>query len=290
MKDKSMIRALAFLVPLAVATPAFAADCTPTLLDVQSGRIYVAYDPFLNQDTSAAVSLDVQPGDCEDSNINFDIVSVDDPTAAAARGYEVAPQLRVDFVDPQGRSFSNWALPGERARPRSGARVPLSDVFRVLVRRGQAATPGTYQSQFLLRTLAEDGSVQAERPFTLILEALASVRIGSPLALLDFGTLEPGESVRLPMNTFANVTYQIRVDSERGWRLRSDGNTGDGGVPYSVWLQNTRLDGDTAAPVAVEPGANGFRPLELGVRIEPFSSQPAGTYRDYITVEVTPLS
>lgn len=289
MKDKSMIRALAFLVPFAVAAPAFAADCTPTLLEVQSGRIYVAYDPFLNQDTSSPVSLDVQPGDCEDSNINFEIVSVDDPTAAAARGYEVASQLRVDFVDPQGRSFSNWALPGERARPRSGSRVPLSDVFRVLVRRGQAAPPGTYQSQFLLRTLAEDGTVQSERPFTLVLETLASVRVGSPLTMLDFGTLEAGESVRLPMNTFANVTYEVRVDSERGWRLRSDENVGDG-VPYSVWLQNTRLDGQSAAPVAVEPGANGFRPLELGVRIEPFSSQPAGTYRDYITIEVTPLS
>ncbi len=289
MKELSMTRALAFLVPFAVAAPAFADPCTPTLLEVQSGRLYVAYDPFLNQDTSAPVSLDVQPGDCESANVNFDIVSVDDPTAAAARGYEIASQLRVDFVDPQGRSFSNWALPGERARPRNGARVPLSDVFRVLVRRGQAAPPGTYQSQFLLRTLDEDGAVLSERPFTLVLETLASVRVGSPLSMLDFGTLEAGESVRLPMNTFANVTYQIRVDSERGWRLRSDENGGDG-VPYSVWLQNTRLDGETASPVAIEPGANGFRPLELGVRIEPFANQPAGMYRDYITIEVTPLS
>lgn len=283
-----IVSCIAFFAVAAQA--AYADNCRPAVLGVRSNIIQVRYDPFANTDLAIPVIIDADSGDCANRQVRFDIVAEDQTLVVSSGAYTLAPGLRVDFVDQSGRSFSGFASLGDMGRSSNSGRVPISDAFRVSLRRGQAVAPGSYATRFYLRTLGPNGDVVDMRPFTLALDVLPSVRVSAEARVIDLGSIHAGEQQSLDINTFANVDYRITVQSERGWRLRQNGGAGTG-IPYSLSVGNQALSptGDSAS-IDMSPSASGYRALQLGVHVNAFDDQPAGTYRDYITIQVTPAA
>jgi len=167
---------------------------------------------------------------------------------------------------------------------------------------GQFVAGGGYEGRLAVSVVEDiDGSLEAEdrREIPVRASAGSGAQISFVGAVgrrqtVDFGELTDGKSSPPVFLDIRSTTdYEIRLTSEEGGRLvqRADGRTW--AVDYATVLENARIDlGPNTSKNLRFSGptdpAGRRSPLtfELGV----VGDQRAGSYRDRITIEITPTS
>lgn len=163
---------------------------------------------------------------------------------------------------------------------------------------GQNPRPGLYTAAETLDIIPVGSGGRPALSLDLALavrvEAFAAVAVAGEAggergaARIDFGTMSGGEHRALQLAVAGNADYDLRFTSREGGRLVNETAAGEW-IAYEMRFDGRVVDlvaGD-AATVARAAGAPVQRHA-LDFRLPPVVEGVAGTYRDTVTVEVTP--
>ncbi len=295
-----MIGALCAALGSLVVLPAEAqarASCTPPTVLLAGGQVDVFYDPFAFDDVTANVALTVEWPDrgaadqCRRGDIELELVPEDDLTALPGRGFLTASGLRFDLVDDRQQPVSPQGLGSALLSDDGMSGTVNPNTLQVAIRRGQPAPPGLHQGRMTLRARSGD-AVSAEQSVLVNILVEPSVRLGAETTLVDFGELQEGESLTFDVAVFANTGYLITAESENGGSMVPTAGAPDRNavVPYSLSIGGTPLETDAflQASASFEPPRNGFTSLSVQVLVGRFGLLPAGVFKDYVTLQITP--
>jgi hypothetical protein len=107
--------------------------------------------------------------------------------------------------------------------------------------------------------------------------------------VIDLGEISAGraapESVRF--RAYANVDYTLRFRADYGLRMRRVPTETEPNIPYILLFDASRLTQDGASQSFSNPGLAGFREHSLNAEVPALPLKPAGTYSDFVTVEIS---
>jgi hypothetical protein len=70
--------------------------------------------------------------------------------------------------------------------------------------------------------------------------------------------------------------------------MRKNSQNPDPSIPYVLLFNNQVLSANGSQVQFTVPGTTGFRTHSLDVQVPTLALRPAGSYSDYITVEIAP--
>lgn len=127
-------------------------------------------------------------------------------------------------------------------------------------------------------------------PLQLVVTVSPSVGLAAATGgrTLDFGELSDGATTDpVTFDAYANVNYELALESDNGFRLIADRSGAGPSVSYVA-----RLDGRTVDPssnVAFStPTQRARRRHALDAMVPSIVGAPAGRYRDSLTVTISP--
>ncbi|GAA4013043.1 hypothetical protein GCM10022280_08910 [Sphingomonas swuensis] len=170
-----------------------------------------------------------------------------------------------------------------------------SETFYLVVPRGQIVPPGDYRAQVraAVRLNNGRGEPEAQTPFEIVIRVGAAIGLVPAIGRgLDLGELRDGDRADTPVtfDAYANVPYRLTVRSDFGYVLRRGGLATSSGPAYLPQLDSDLLT--TSAPqrdFPLPPANLWRRRHSLDVQVPSIAGQQAGTYRDYLTVEIGAL-
>lgn len=284
------MNARSFLLALVVmgVTPAAAeAACSLRSVTVPGNTVTVSYDPFDAAIADQPIPVTLTGTDCNNRNLFLSIE--EDPSypgILVANTVQLgSPPNRLQLILNDGRSsqgsngFFNVTI--------NGATLYLT------IPRGQRVAPGEYVGTLQLRAAENNGrntdGVSTLLHFRIVVEASVGLAAASGTAL-NLGELGPGATSPQPVtfHAYSNTGYALTVSTDFDLRLLLDPQQTQVAVPYVLQFDNRML---TSVPAQLEfsnPGDPGFRTHALNAEVAQMPTVPAGTYRDYITVEISP--
>jgi hypothetical protein len=296
MIHRALTHALGF-APLALLafcpTPANAQahgnDCAVAAPSISPDTVVARYDPFDAATTNADFAIDIVTTDCP-ANRNF-FLELDpvDPTQSDGTS--------IRFVGPGG-----VALTASISDARGGRGHGRGDFFNVksgaqtfylTVPFGQIVPPGDYSARILAAARLNNGAntPDSSRPFDAIIRVGAAIGLAPATGTgIDLGTLGDGDHADQPVtfDAYANVPYRLQLRSDYGFVMRRGGVAGAVGPQYSPLLDDVALSGAVAQRDFTTPPNNVWRRRHsLDVQVPSIAGLPAGTYRDYVTVEIS---
>lgn len=303
-------KAILTAATLAVATMAGAgaahADCDLKSVRVVSDGVVLRYDPFDQGDTNGEISVRLSASDaCANARLEMavspDIDSIGPSGTLQAR--DGSNGVTLQLMSQMGPTrivtepLSAFASPAPVGRL-SSTGVMTGSGLRVAAPYGQVVPPGRYRARatLLTRVLDSEGEATAtvETPFYIEIDVQPSFRLAAGVEReLFLGELTPGaESQPMTFSTYSNVGYELKFRSDHQWRMTLNGEDGAEApaVPYGVAISNrvVRRNGAEASVLRFDQSRSGRTVHNLKATALPFNSQPAGVYRDYITIEISP--
>ncbi len=289
---------LAALAMLLLVPPAHAA-CNLALTDIQTaswngqGGGYDAFDATSFSDLFTLEVLHTDP-----AGVACDVVARVEPFGKPdlkGPGQEtLVYQIRTASNQPVSNNRLNFSFtlePGERRKLTYAIRLPSQ----------QSVSSGNYDGR-LQFTAFEDVAGALERRDNADTPVRARVASAARIAFVgavgrkqevDFGELT--DRKRAPpvfLDVRSTSNYRIRLKSENGGNLEQiapDGRTWS--IDYETILDGRRVDLSASAGTQLRfdgpTPATGDR-LALGLQIGDVGDRRAGTYRDRITIEITP--
>ena len=186
--------------------------------------------------------------------------------------------------------------------PQGEAAVTL----RLVVDAGPVVPPGQYEALLDLTVLDAEGRVRSEllavatriavpaRAQAVLAGTSGAFDPQSTVAFVDFGTLQTGDQRRLFVTLRANTEAAITVTSRHGGVMRLEDAAPEDTRPGTSITYAVDLDGEAARLTAPLTIRRAPRPTLAGtaypmtITLGDASGLFAGTYRDEITIAVTP--
>lgn len=307
MNRKALMTAAALAAATLGGAGAAQAECDLTSVRVISDGVVLRYDPFDQDDARGEIQVRLASNDgCANARIEMavtpDIDSIGPSGSLQAR--DGANGVTVQLTSQMGPARIVTDPSNAFNSPAPAGRLSASGVLtgpglRVAASYGQVVPPGRYRARATLLTRALDAEGDAtatiETPFYVEIEVQPSFRLaaGVEQQRLFLGELTPGaESQPMTFNAYSNVGYDLKVRSDHQWRMTLDGsNAADApSVPYRVAISNrqVRRNSDETSVLRFDQPSKGRRSHELKATALPFESGRAGSYRDFITIEISP--
>ncbi|MFJ6025711.1 hypothetical protein ACIQC9_14050 [Brevundimonas sp. NPDC092305] len=281
------------------------AACELKSINVPSDGVVIRYDPFDQDETRVEVPIRLRADDCRDARFELAIsplVNSQGPgqTLRASDGSRTI-DVRLLSQGGEARVVNNpinaFNSPAPAGRV-TGAGTVSGQPLRVALTYGQVVAPGRYRAEATLFARVIDGDGRAGQPvetrFYVDVDVQPSFRLAAGVdRRLFLGELAEGvQSDPVNFNAFSNIGYDLSVRSYHDWRMTLNGSLRDEapGVPYEVTLSGqtvSRSSSDAVVRFATPP-QDGVRNHRLRAKALAFSPQPAGTYRDWITIEIKP--
>lgn len=150
----------------------------------------------------------------------------------------------------------------------------------------QLLPPGDYAMEVTARS--GDTAMTSQLAFASPARAQANFAGGSLDQTIDLGILQPGKRGRAVLQVRANTRPIIAMVSANRGYLSLVGVPG-ASVPYSLSLDGNPVDlrGEWRQPVNIPTNQQG-QSLQIEVTIGDFANALAGTYRDDVTIEISP--
>lgn len=162
---------------------------------------------------------------------------------------------------------------------------------------------GLYEDRLSLRLYDISGGApvlvdEAEMGIGLEVPAVQDVRValsevafdqGLTRTTLDFGELETDETAEAFVQVRSTTRYSLSLQSEQGWRLVS---AEGGAVTYALSLDGTPVETGAAEAVFADIGSDTSAQgasHRLDFVIGETRTQPAGDYRDLLTIRALPV-
>lgn len=267
--------------------------------DVRLGALNIApvdYDPFKFAPvaTQAKVSLDLTGGDTcsvtlrltNDSLMRLDTIAVGGPTPAL---FAIRPAQTGAQVDSTGETIT---VTLSHDNPHAEADWDL------VLRQDAVLAPNTYTIPLTVAARADGSAADllVKGAFTLRTLPRAQINIAgasgafgqSPLALIDFGTLETGEQRRAFVQIRANSPVTVQVSSKNHGVMTNETLPGADPINYSLSLGGKTLNLSGMAQVPVDPPrtVDGVS-LPMDITIGNVDGKMAGRYSDVIIIDVS---
>lgn len=202
----------------------------------------------------------------------------------------------LEFADADGRKVNlgaPWAI-----SPRSLPGLPTASELRLEARLapGQMLDAGVFELPYELEVLA-DGESLGTLSFqsTVHVRPQASIRVAGNgsrsfgrSASLNFGKLHEGKERTALLSIRSNAAYAMEIESENAGDLVHALGPSNGRIPYSAWLNGSRLDlaGASLVRARKPDGLRNGDLKRLRIEIGETDGRPAGKYRDLIRVHV----
>lgn len=291
MKPRLMICALSLLFPQAAGKAL--AHCDGHL-EGSTQIVLADYDPFAAIDSISPRTLGVRNTGYQ--GCRFRVVF-----ARTQSNGRFGEDIEYSVTGASGTSLlqsdhSPFDLSKSLETPTIAPNSSASVAYSLFVGRGQLSSPGYFGDSVWAILLSEGGSTEFDRQYirlSLPVRAIANVSIaGGGLATsVNFGSLEPGKTRTVMLQTQSNEQYTIRLASGHRSRLRLDPPIAgqDWSVEYRVEIDGVDVDlgGETAMVQANSP-ASGERTHALSFRILEASNKRAGLYKDVVTATICP--
>lgn len=290
------------LVAAAMALGGSAANaaCTLTSFEVANGQIFATYDPFDSSANPVSARLSSSgTGDCAGDRVDLTLeadpstpFAVDGTIQLRAGSYTLVARLG----DSTGRALGNLFSGGRaNASLHLGAtgEIRAGDLTLILAP-GQQVPPGVYSARLIATATVQgdDGQDGAARqtPFGISVTVVPAVGLAAGSnTTLDLGTIHDGGSAQEPVSfrAYANTAYRLTLTSDHDFALTQNGTKNGARIAYVPMLGQQAVTPDAAGIPFGDPGAAGSRRHVLNVNVPHVGRAPAGTYGDYITVEIT---
>ena len=294
------------LLAIAALLPAAAmADCEiATIEAVDISNSMGTYDWRVPADHVFDVTVRLRIGADEDTCV-VDVYALAAPSSFTApsssavldygvyAGTSASQSIRIGALPPPGGSSPLRAMTTE-----SDATISLGANIRVAGQR--VVPPGGYTTSVTFVAYGSRGGVAQvlstrEVSATLTVDSIATIAIGGITGgrqLIDFGELDSfAISSPATVRVLSNASqYDLILESESGGTLRRDGSPDDWQIDYLV----SAFPGfsQLSSPLIIRRNASSSQvPTEtdLQFRVEDVSRVRSGTYRDTVTVIVTPV-
>ena len=307
MNRKALTTAAAFAVVTLTGAGATQAECELNSVRVISDGVVLRYDPFDQDDARGEIQIRLGSKDgCANARIEMAITPDTDSIgpSGSLQARDGANGVNLQLTSQMGPARIVTDPSNAFSSPAPAGRLSASGVLtgpglRVVTPYGQIVPPGSYRARatLLTRALDADGEATAtvETPFYVEIEVQPSFRLaaGVEQQRLFLGELTAGaESQPIIFSAYSNVGYDLRVRSDHRWTMTRNGSKAESApsVPYRVAISDrqVRRDGDAASVLRFDQPQRGRRSHELKAITLPFAPQPAGSYQDYITIEISP--
>lgn len=292
------------LILAAIGAPAFASqgqsgnngggnNCVLQSVSVPGDAVSISYDPLEASATRAPFSLSLASTGCGSRSVPVRI-DADDSNPQAASGSTIrlmsgTNQLEARIGDA-GPGQGNGAL----VISISGDGTAVSSPLYLVLAPGQRVPPGVYTARMVAEVLPNNGAGNRDEGVTTSFDLIVTVQplVGLAAATgtgLDLGQLREGATALSPVtfHAYANTNYTLKFTTDFDLNLLLGATRGQPAIPYIM-----RVNGEDVATNGRElsfanPGMQGFQAHELNVRLPALPLRPAGTYQDFITVEIT---
>ena len=288
---------------LFAATPAFAtggggsSSCNASIGTI-SAVPTVVYDPFDGVSASVVCTVDAVNQSSEPCNLSLAVASAGSSGTRYFR--RMGDKLRYVVETPDGDDYEN-----DLDEPRGwhslqgGVGKTKLITVKVKVPSGLIAPAGDYSNMLSFKLYRAGGGglgTVATAPANAVVEERAQVNIAGASGSwgawsvdeLDFNTLNTGEirSARVQVRATSGVTIQV-VSQNKG-KLKHKTLAAE--VPYALKLNNVTMtldpgpaETDVSPPVSLDGTS-----YPMVVTIGDVSGRPSGTYKDLLTITVTP--
>ncbi|TRO94372.1 hypothetical protein FKB34_10745 [Glycocaulis profundi] len=216
-------------------------------------------------------------------------------TQSGAGAFPVALEGASGRLDAHARYSDTVTMPGNRLELTLDARRRLIAGEPVLVdmgdlRPGQYAAPGLYSAHV---EIAAGTDVSALPVHVQVMPALRFVGSAeSGRADMNLGNPATGaQSASTQFMFLTNTAVEFSVRSDNSGALVHEQGRGTGEIAYDAWLNQRPValaSGDASVTMTFSPGSM-VRSGELRLSVPQNASLLAGSYRDTITVTMTPF-
>lgn len=163
---------------------------------------------------------------------------------------------------------------------------PLKVHWLAFAQASQLLPPGDYAMPITARS--GDASLTSQLAFASPARAQVSFAGGSPNQTIDLGVLQPGKRGRAVLQVRANTHPSITLVSANRGHL-SNVNVPGATILYALTLDGTPIDlrSEWRQAMTVPINQHG-QMLQIEVSIGEFAGALAGSYRDDVTIEISP--
>lgn len=285
---------------LAFGTSAAEAACTLTSFQIGNGQVFGSYDPF--EATSNPVNVPIESsgsGGCAGDRVQLTLEA--DPSTPFAVNGTIQLQSGGDTLlaklgDSSGRPINSLFSGGRSSASLSlGATGDIrSGDLKLILPPGQQVPPGTYSARLIATATVSDGnggkSTESRAPFGIWVTVVPAVGLAAGSSTtLDLGTIHDGGSAQRPVSfrAYANTGYRLTLSSDNNFALTQNGARNGARIAYVPMLGQKEVTPSAAGTFFADPGSKGSREHMLNVTVPHVGRPPAGTYSDYITVEIS---
>lgn len=289
---------MAALIAVA-ATPAVA--CDAIMVEAPSD-VRIDYDPFESARSITPASFAIESR--ADTTCSIDIAVVDlgglpmDEAMIADSGVRIRFQTGASDIPlaPTGK-VGVW-----RAEIQPNKRYRLA--FAIVVIEDAVAAAGTHAERFSLE-LRDAGALvplHAPAPVSLKLSSQPRAQMnisgtagsfgqGGTISRVDFGELVTNSEKRTFLQVRSNTQARLTIVSENLGFLQHDTKSGStDGIAYKAFLSGKEIDLTQVAQVFLTPPLNmSGTSLPFDLRIGEVGARRAGTYTDYLSINISPL-
>ena len=295
---KSCISFATISVATALATTTHAECITPSV-SVSGGEIRTQYDYLSPSPTVHRAALRViGSSDCNTQGL---AININPDGSDGSRGFGSGLVLRdgnetiiADLrVIPRSASAA-VEMPSHGDSGDALSLSPTGDLSRddliLTLQPGQSARPGRYSATIRVAT-SQDRSLPALNggfPVKVVVEVkpVVALAAGSGTSL-ELGTIQPGATADRPVtfHAYSNTPYEIQLLSDNDWKLQRAGSAigAIGYVPDMTGLGANHFG-------QFHPSAAPFQRHVLNVKVGDFQRARAGTYADWVTVRIRPIT
>ena len=274
-----LLAASAFVAAGPAQAEAIGCPVAITAFTLDGGRYDPLGDGFSGTVTAQVESRTDQPCEAE--------LRLTDISGGALRAVTVAGHampIRLEVLPAPGVA----TLPDQAAARLSlipGA-APITVRWLAYAQGSELLPPGDYAMEVTARS--GDTSLTSQLAFSSPARAQANFAGGGPDQTIDLGVLQPGKRGRAVLQVRANTRPTIALISANRGYLSNVGVPG-ATVPYSLTLDGmpVNLHSEWRQPVNIPTNQQG-QSMQIEVTVGALASAMAGTYRDEITIEVSP--
>ena len=294
---------IAVVVAVVSSSGAARAGCILEGLHLSGGGVMATYDVFSPSDLVAPLRS-TEAGKPECANALIQVRIEPDGLASFQRSDDLeltngSQSLSARIADRAGARTVNALNTASQALVfrLNGAGGMSSGDLSLVVPRGQRVAPGSYVANFriVVESLDDQGAVsnQGETFASAAVYVEPAVGLSASWGTeLDLGRLKAGGRAREPLafRAYANAPYEIHLRSDNGFGLVRGEGASKSVVPYNPVLSGELLSsGSVRSRSFSTPEKPGYRDHALDIEVPSFPAQPAGEFRDYITVEIRAL-
>lgn len=293
-----------WLAGLLVLAPTPVFGCVE--FSIVGNAVNLPYNPFDPGNFADSFVMSVKP-DAGSTATGVRFILIDTtPRGSDPQLGEDGPSV-YDITWQPDRARKVFTLGADNINDLNGAFVELNGRrsvqtnFTMVIPRGQTALAGRHAEDLAVRYQCYNGrdtvGTETEQPrsnrteYAVRVPRIVTARLAGGLRAgnIDFGDINATSLLERSVMISAQSTlpYRVKIESERGGALRRDG--GGGRIGYVMQLAGLTVSDGSVVNCPLTPAPSGFSaPLSVRLSQPDVKSQPAGVYRDTITLTFKP--